>query len=401
MRSIKYLKFVYYSCFVDYISSAFVYPVFTLIFFSQNFGTSIFSQDVSINIKSYYFALSIGIFYLGDFCGSFIFPKLSDKYGRIKLLLLLSLVGVLGQCLSLYSLYQKNANYMVLSRFILGLAGSLTAICKAIIGDVSSEENRVNNFSKLSKVYAFSFLLGPIISTIFMDESIGKWFNYITPFWVLFVLYLSVFLWILPLKEIKLGPLSERAINLKDEFKMYFKVEKIKNIFLWIFFYSLAWSAFFTFLPIILVQTKNLSHIEIGYIYSYIGLWMYLVQTFITKYIHRYGLTKIILGCFCIETLFFCITYPFFVGPMTLIVLIYIPMISMTHNIIQTSMGISISDVSVKENRGVLQGIGAATRTLPGFLGPILASFLIEMNIYYVIIFSVLAMIGAVLSLKR
>ncbi len=401
MKAKNYLNSVYYSCFVDYVSCAFVYPVFALIFFSKNPAYSIFTQHTAIHIKAVYFALSIGVFALGDFSGSFIFPKLSDKYGRIKILSLLAAIGVFGQLLSIISLYQKNVNYLILSRFILGLAGSLTAICKAIIGDVSNEENRAKNFSKLSMIYASGVLLGPIIGTFFMDKSLIKWFNFITPFWILLLLYLSVFLWILPLKEIKLGYHSERSINLLDELKKFLKIEKIRNLLLWIFFYTLAWSAFYTFLPLVLVETKNLSHVEIGYVYSYIGLWMFLVQTFLLKYIQRFGLTKIVLSCFCLEIFFLSLTYPFFYGPLLIVIFLYIPVLSMTQSIIETAISISLFNVSTVENRGVLQGIGSATKTLPGFIGPILASFLIGFDIYYVVVFSVLIMLGALLALKR
>jgi DHA1 family tetracycline resistance protein-like MFS transporter len=400
MEAKKYLKSVYYSCFVDYLGGAFVYPVFALIFFSKIPEYSIFAQNTAIHIKAFYFGLSIGVFTLGDFFGSFIFPRLSDNYGRIKLLLLLSMIGIFGQFLSIISLYQKNLNYLILSRFILGFAGSLTSVSKAVISDVSSDENRAKNFSKLSMIYALSSLIGPLIGTLFMDNSFSKWFNYITPFWILLLLYLSIFFSIVPLKEIKFRYHSEHSLNFINELKANLKIEKIRNLLLWIFFYTLSWSAFYSFLPLVLVEIKNLKQIEIGYIYSYIGLWMFLVQFFFIKYLHRFDINRIIYGCFFIDILFFSFTYPFFYGPLSVVVLLYIPVLSMTHSMIQTGISLNIANTPKNESRGLLQGLGSMTKTLPGFLGPVLASSLIALDIYLVVVFSLIALSIAILFLK-
>jgi predicted MFS family arabinose efflux permease len=182
--------------------------------------------------------------------------------------------------------------------------------------------------------------------------------------------------------------------------KANLKIEKIRNLFLWIFFYTLSWSAFYSFLPLVLVEVKNLKNIQIGYIYSYIGLCMFLVQFFFIKYLHRFDINRIIYGCFFIDILFFSFTYAFFYGPLSVVVLLYIPVLSMTHSMIQTGISLNIASTSKNESRGLLQGIGSMTKTLSGFLGPVLASSLIALDIYLVIVFSLIALLIAILFLK-
>ena len=101
------------------------------------------------------FAFSITQFLFAPIVGN-----LSDKYGR-RPILLVSLFGF-GLDYILLS-WAPTIEWLFLGRVIAGVTGASFTTASAYIADISTNENRAQNFGMIGAAFGVGFILGPII----------------------------------------------------------------------------------------------------------------------------------------------------------------------------------------------------------------------------------------------
>lgn len=101
------------------------------------------------------FAFSITQFVFAPLVGN-----LSDKFGR-RSILLVSLFGF-GLDYLLMS-WAPSIEWLFLGRVIAGLTGASFTTASAYIADISTNENRAQNFGMIGAAFGMGFILGPII----------------------------------------------------------------------------------------------------------------------------------------------------------------------------------------------------------------------------------------------
>ena len=142
------------TAFLDILGIAFLIPI--LPFLIRDYGMS-----------GAWVGYTLAIFSLGMFLGGFVFGKLSDRYGRKKMLILTSFFNVLGY---LTVIFAPHFLIFALGRFVAGLAGSGIGITQAYVSDISSPETRTKQMGLIGAMFGLGFLVGPgiggLISTI-------------------------------------------------------------------------------------------------------------------------------------------------------------------------------------------------------------------------------------------
>ncbi|OMJ11961.1 Major facilitator superfamily domain-containing protein 10, partial [Smittium culicis] len=118
--------------------------------------------------------LKSDIVLLGGLLGSFysllqclvapIFGKLSDKYGRRRVLLFSMLGNLLSTTIWVFS---KNFDLFLISRIIAGLSEANIQISTTVIADVSSPENRAKQMALVGISFSLGFTFGPLIGAYF------------------------------------------------------------------------------------------------------------------------------------------------------------------------------------------------------------------------------------------
>ncbi|OMJ18948.1 Major facilitator superfamily domain-containing protein 10 [Smittium culicis] len=118
--------------------------------------------------------LKSDIVLLGGLLGSFysllqclvapIFGKLSDKYGRRRILLFSMLGNLLSTTIWVFS---KNFDLFLISRIIAGLSEANIQISTTVIADVSSPENRAKQMALVGISFSLGFTFGPLIGAYF------------------------------------------------------------------------------------------------------------------------------------------------------------------------------------------------------------------------------------------
>ncbi len=146
------IGFIFVTLLIDVIGWGIIIPVMpTLI---KTLGHADTGQASSIN-GWLLFAFSITQFAFAPLVGN-----LSDKYGR-RPILLVSLFGF-GLDYILMS-WAPTLGWLFLGRVIAGLTGASFTTASAYIADISTDENRTQNFGMIGAAFGMGFILGPII----------------------------------------------------------------------------------------------------------------------------------------------------------------------------------------------------------------------------------------------
>lgn len=89
-----------------------------------------------------------------------ILGNLSDKYGR-RPVLLLSLLGFGIDYI--FVSFAPSITWLFIGRIIAGITGASFTTASAYIADISTSENRTQNFGMIGAAFGLGFILGPLL----------------------------------------------------------------------------------------------------------------------------------------------------------------------------------------------------------------------------------------------
>lgn len=160
-------------------------------------------------------------------CGP-IFGGLSDRYGR-RPVLLASLFGFGVDYL--ITAFAPSIGWLFFARFFAGILGASFTTGGAYISDISTPENRAQNFGLIGVAFGLGFILGPMVGGLLGSYGLRM------PFFVAAGLTLVNWLYaffFLPesLKPENRRPFDWKRANPLGTFRSLFKYEIIKQLFI-------------------------------------------------------------------------------------------------------------------------------------------------------------------------
>ena len=120
-------------------------------------------KNIGINDASKYGGYLLFAFAIPQFLFSPLFGNLSDRFGR-RPIILLSLFGFTIDYLLLA--LAPTYFWLVIGRIIAGFFGASYTTASAYIADVSTDENRSQNFGMLGAAFGMGFIIGPLIGGV-------------------------------------------------------------------------------------------------------------------------------------------------------------------------------------------------------------------------------------------
>ena len=127
----------------------------------------------------------LAIYPLGQFFGAAVLGKLSDRFGRRRLLLLTLTGTLLGFLASGWALVIASPLLLFFSRLFSGLFSGNIAVVQASLADISPDEATKNRyFSWFQVALGLSWVIGPPMGGWLSDNTLVDWFTYTTPFWI-------------------------------------------------------------------------------------------------------------------------------------------------------------------------------------------------------------------------
>jgi len=340
--------------------------------------------------------------------GAPILGNWSDRYGRKKILLLsqagtwlawiLFIIALLIPETEIFNMNSPSGNILLtmplllifLARALDGITGGNVSVANAYLADVTSEDDRKQNFGKMSAAANLGFIIGPALAGVLGATAYGELLP-VTAAMLISLAAIFVIAFVMPESKpcVLSIPVDQKRINKvfgqeqKDCYKLKGAEEfSFKNIlglthipfmlFLY-FLIFLAFNFFYVAFPIHAVEGLKWSVLEIGIFFSVIGLILVLVEgPILSKISRRYsdGVLTIV-GSILLAFSFFLFT-----SESKLIIFVGVILFSCGNGVMWPSFLSQLSKMADQKYQGAVQGFASSAGSLASIIGLIAGGFI-------------------------
>lgn len=268
--------------FLDLVGFGIIIPILPVLFFEAN----VFSDTVTLPVKTFLLGLLIAVYPISQFFGAPILGSLSDKHGRKKILMFSIFGSAVGYAIMAVGIIYSNIYLLFLSRIVDGATGGNISIARSAIADISDEKSKTKNFGLIGMAFGLGFILGPFIGGKLSDPLLHPSLNFATPFWFAAALSAVNLLLIQLLLRETLKKSRDSKINAFTGFaniRKAFKLKHIRILLLCIFLMDFGWAFFTQFFQVYLYDKFNYSPSNIGTLFAYVGIWIAISQGLIIR----------------------------------------------------------------------------------------------------------------------
>jgi len=307
-----------------------------------------------------------GTYSLFQLIGSPILGRLSDRYGRKKILIISQLGSAIGYLILGFA---NSLPLLFASRIIDGITGGNISIAQAYIADVTTKENRARGMGLIGAAFGLGFIFGPAIG-----GSLSK-FSYSTPaYFATAVSLITVLTTVFFLKETVPSNKAKKPSQQKLSFMEFKRVLSIHpiNLLIFVFFMlNFSFSIMQGNFALWTQKTFNYDAAANGWLFTYVGILAVLFQVkllpFVIKKFHeikilKFSIFAMFLGLFLI---------PLSVYPDFLLISLFFLTLgnSLANPTIQAMASEKIPREEYGGTLGFLQSAGAMGR----ILGPVIS----------------------------
>lgn len=283
--------------FIDGMGLGLLFPILNTILIEPDAG--FLPLSTSINLRDFYYGLTIGIFMICWFFGAAILGDLSDGIGRKKSLMICLIGAFLGYTLSAIAITLHSFWLLLAGRIIAGFTAGSQPIAQAAIVDVSTDELKPRNIGLILLSVSLGFVFGPIFGGLLSDARLISWFNFSVPLYFAAGISLLNAL-ILALTFNETFTKAHDSINVRWHHAIHFFITAFKHpgitrysVVLLVMIFG--WSNYFSFIPLYLLQVYHYSAMQNSFFLAVMGLGFsigcgYIVER-LTKY---YNFDKIV-----------------------------------------------------------------------------------------------------------
>lgn len=347
--------------------------LFTTMIFSPSEG--LINPSESLQKKSYLLGTLISMYPLGQLFGKSLMGRLSDFFGRKKILIFSLFSSFLFYCIVGYGVQIINFPLIILALLLMGLSEGNIVIAQSVITDQSKDpELRIKRFGMIATMISLSRIIGPLLVFHFKFNSKTTALDFALPFYFIgisFLILLGFSFFLFECQESeksKPGYLpSKLFINLLEHQKFY-------KIFLANFLFYLSSSGLFRLYPIYLTTQFHLDTSQLAKAVALNGLGYIIANYLIMPMLKKFSsIFLLIVFSLISSVLMFFLTASFgFNITMILMILASITMgASYTYTIDITA------HISEKDKVGEVMGLNSSFNTLSNILIGFLGSYVL------------------------
>ena len=319
-----------------------------------------------------------------------ILGRLSDRYGRKKLLIISQLGSAVGYLILGLA---GNLPLLFLSRIIDGITGGNISIAQAYIADVTDKKNRARGMGIIGAAFGLGFIFGPAIGG-FLSR-----FSYSAPaYFATTVSLFTVLTTIFFLKETvdeKNAMVSPKTKLSFEEFKRVLAMKPIGLLIFVFFVLNTAFSIMQGNFALWTQKTFNYGPSQNGWLFAYIGVLAVLVQLRVLPFLTKRFEEKTILYISLFSMFIGLSLIPFSPYPNFLYVaLFFLPLGNGLAN--PTIQALASENVPPKEyggTLGFLQSAGSFGRIIGPIIGGIIFQSFGKDNVFYFAGFIIFALL--------
>ncbi len=329
-------------------------------FYAQEFGATPIQIGMILTSFSFF-----------QFLSAPVMGRLSDHYGRRPLLIL----SQLSTMVSFVILGFANSLWMIfLSRIVDGMLGSNFTIAQAYLSDISSNEDRTKAFSVGGIAFGIGFLIGPGVGGFLasIDYSIP---SFIAAGITCLTILITFFVLPETVKRKKKFTMDLRIFHL-DDFRRYFKKERLSYRFLQLFTYILAHVIWTSSFALYAERQIGLGTIGVGYLLTYIGL---------ISIILRGGVLPRLIDMFGENVLKYVGTISIIIGMIGTIfisswegLILVATFYSFGSGMVRPIMSSNISRSVSHREQGAVMGVSGSLGSLAQIIGPLVGGYTIS-----------------------
>jgi DHA1 family tetracycline resistance protein-like MFS transporter len=343
-----------------------------------------------------------------QFFGAPLLGKWSDSYGRRKILLISQIGTFIAWIIFLAALYLPVNEilsidsgtmgaftitlplvFLFIARALDGITGGNVSVANAYLSDVSSDENRKQNFGKMAMSTSLGFILGPMLAGLLGATQ----FQEIPP--VLIAILISgicILLIYFMLPESKIAPVDPKilespvkqafSIEQKECYKMkncqdtrlpsVFRIPHVPYMLVIYFLTFLGFSFFYASFPMHAIKLLKWNTLELGIFFSFMSGLMILVQgPVLSKLSIKYSDTTLVLSGSVILAISFALM------PMGGGVVMYLAAVlfALGNGLMWPSYQAVLSKLGGDKQQGSVQGMANSSGSLASILGLILGGY--------------------------
>lgn len=353
MKKNKSLITIFLVVFIDLLGFGIILPL--LPYIAEKFQATPFTIGILSAAYSFF-----------QLIASPILGRLSDRYGRKKLLI----ISQLGSAIGYLILGLANSLPLIfISRIIDGITGGNISVAQAYIADVTTKENRAKGMGLIGAAFGLGFIFGPAIGGAMSKISYSAPAYFATLISLTTVLTTAFFL-----KETvneKKAKTSPKTRLTWKEFEKVLSLYPIGTLIIIFFLLNTAFSIMQSNFVLWSQKTFNFDASQNGWYFTYIGILAVVFQLqLLPRVIKKFHEKKILL-----TSLFFMflglILIPLSKNPSFLfIALFFIPLgNSLANPTIQALASENVPKEEYGETLGILQSSGSMGRILGPIIG--------------------------------
>ena len=332
--------------------------------------------------------LVMASFPLGQFFGSPLLGRISDRIGRKKTILF-SLTGTtLGFLITAYGVHLSSIWGMFTGLAICGFCEGNVTIAQSVIADLTDKEGQQTekavHFGWINIFISLGFIIGPLMGGQLADPEVVSWFTFATPFWMaacLTVLGMGI-IYFYSQETLKARPQKDWGL-FRGLWKGINK-PKLKYFYLANFFAALGYFGFFRFFPVFLERQFGFSASMLSYVMVYDSLAITAGVIWLIPYLSKRLTPVQLLSLF---SFLLGISFVICVLPQNPYALFAtLPLVGLCLSVVITNGSLLISNTASQQNQG--QALGSLTSVqvlaeiFTGLAGGPLAAYTVTLPLY-------------------
>ncbi len=370
-------------------------PLFTSLFLNQS--ESWLPDYFSYGRRTILLGTILAMYPLGQFFGSPILGAISDRFGRKPVLLISLCITTIAYFFIALFLQMFSLTVVYFLLFIAGFFEGNVTIAQSAIADTTSPEEKNHRFGYIYLSASLAFIVGPIFGGYLADRDLVSWFNYATPFWAVFVIFLPLIYWIFCYFE-ETHPEHKRLqisyFQALTNIRHIFIDKKLRVYYLANFFLYIAIFGYFRVYPMYLVDEYGFDVRTLSLYVAYVSIPIIIVNGLLIRPLSKFAKPKaltiisaILMGLgFILLIIFKSIDSLYF----TLFGATFFLAIALPSS--ATTISNEVDHTRQGEVMGNNQSLQVGSQALAGFIGGLLATFFIQ---FPLIMYTISALVGA------